>query len=56
MKKNWNVAKIFTLLITVLFLASTLFVGCKEQEPEPEPEPSPVMYTVTYAVEGGGIL
>ena len=54
MKKNWNVAKIFTLLITVLFLASTLFVGCKEQEPEPEPEPSPVMYTVTYAVEGGG--
>ena len=53
MKKNWNVAKIFTLLITVLFLASTLFVGCKEQEPEPEPEPSPVMYTVTYAVEGG---
>ncbi len=56
MKKNWNVAKIFTLLITVLFLASTLFVGCKEQEPEPgpEPDPSPVMYTVTYAVEGGG--
>ena len=54
MKKNWNVAKIFTLLITVSFLASTLFVGCKEQEPEPGPVPSPVMYTVTYAVEGGG--
>ena len=39
MKKNWNVAKVFTLLITVLFLASTLFVGCKNQEPTPEPEP-----------------
>ena len=54
MKKNWNVAKIFTLLITVLFLASTLFVGCKEQEPEPGPT-VPTKYMVTYVTNPEGL-
>ena len=53
MKKNWNVAKVFTLLITVLFLASTLFVGCKNQEPTPEPEPT--KYMVTYVTNPDGL-
>ena len=53
MKKNWNVAKVFTLLITVLFLASTLFVGCKNQEPTPEPEPT--KYMVTYVTNPEGL-
>ena len=53
MKKNWNVAKVFTLLITVLFLASTLFVGCKNQEPTPEPEPT--KYMVTYVTDPYGL-
>ena len=50
MKKNWNVAKIFTLLITVLFLASTLFVGCKEPEPT-----EPTKYMVTYVTNPEGL-
>lgn len=51
MKKNHNVAKIFTLCITVIFLVSSL-VSCKD--PQPTPEPEPTMYTVTYTSVGGG--
>ena len=56
MKKINGLAKSFTFLITVIFLASCLLVGCKDPEPEPTPEPTPepestVQYMVTYMIE-----
>lgn len=52
MKKFNGLAKSFSFLVTVIFLASCLLVGCKDPDPEPTPEPeSTVQYMVTYMVD-----